>query len=987
MGNDVKKGLEESSEDEIILPVNDKKRKKKSKAEQIEDGEITCLDDLKSSYGVKVKRSMADRVAKCLDDSSQDLYFKRLRYQMTGVRWMWELHQQRAGGIMGDEMGLGKTIQMIAFLAGLKHSHLRDPEFRYEGLGPVLIVCPATVMYQWVKEFHRWYPEIRVAILHTSGSHIGSKATLVRDIVNTHSVLVTSYTTCRIQQELLHKFDWHYVILDEGHKIRNPDAEATIACKQFRTPHRLILTGSPLQNNLQELWSLFDFVFPGKLGTLPIFLEQFSVPITQGGYANATSVQVQTAYKCACVLRDTINPYLLRRMKVDVQQNIQLPSKNEQVLFCRLTDEQRELYRDYLNSRECHQIMKGEYQIFSGLITMRKICNHPHLVTGGPRILKGDDEEDLPEEERYGHWSKAGKMVVITSLLKIWKEQGHRVLLFSQGKQMLDIIESFVKTRYKYLRLDGSTGIASRQSLINRFNQNSSIFVFILTTRVGGLGVNLTGANRVIIYDPDWNPSTDSQARERAWRIGQKRDVTIYRLLTAGTIEEKIYTGSTPETILQVQRSVRAFSLNDGTEETETSAIFAGTGSNIKLNKETTPSPSNRPTKKLQRSRTVPSGISRNGTRDGVDLETSKERKGHTPDEKKKVFDFANISECSEEEKSPEDEMGERQRIEVKRREEEEIAEREARKKKKKRKKKKDAKLDGVRIANLAKHRVFRSTKDEEQEDQDEEKEAHEKQDKFVLEKLFRKTGVHSALKHDNIMEASNPDYVLIENEATRVAKEAARALKESRQTCPNARSGVPTWTGTIGQGGGSGSSRPKFGQKLNSNLAGPVSAQNGNSPEIKEEEKQTLLGGKKLFGGDEAINNTSSLQQGSSLPSSSLLLAKMRARNQVQMKEPEEEGSTSNMVPLVSKKYEQLMNQVKIFITEQARIPGQASTDEILKNFQRKLPPKTRQFLGRCFVRSVNSRGAEMDRAHGDLKWNTFRKPFNFIIDLSWIQ
>ncbi|KAJ8037609.1 DNA excision repair protein ERCC-6 [Holothuria leucospilota] len=1055
--------LEESSEDEIVLPPTSKKEKKKSKAEQIEDGDITCLDDLKASYGVKVKTSFGDRVPKCTDDATQDLYFKRLkanrrakekrrqqrrdagedgdedeesdsdledaelkggliipgkiwhklyRYQMTGVRWMWELHQQRAGGIMGDEMGLGKTIQMIAFLAGLKHSHLRDPDFRYSGLGPVLIICPATVMHQWVREFHKWYPDFRVAILHTSGSFMGSKATLVRDIVNSHGILVTSYTTCRIQQELLHKFEWHYVVLDEGHKIRNPDAESTIACKQFRTPHRLILTGSPLQNNLQELWSLFDFVFPGKLGTLPVFLEQFSVPITQGGYANATSVQVQTAYKCACVLRDTINPYLLRRMKADVQQNVQLPSKNEQVLFCRLTDEQKEIYKDYLNSRECHLIMKGDYQIFSGLITMRKICNHPHLVTGGPPLLKGQDEESIPVEERYGHWSKAGKMIVIDSLLKIWKKQGHRVLLFTQGKQMLDIIESYIKVRYTYLRLDGSTGISSRQSLINQFNQNSSIFVFILTTRVGGLGVNLTGANRVIIYDPDWNPSTDSQARERAWRIGQKRDVTIYRLLTAGTIEEKIYHRQIykhflTNRVLKDPRQRRffksndlfeLFTLNDGTEDTETSAIFAGTGSNIKANNDQEKTQS---TPKKLKSKGMKSQRSWRG--EGKDLDALKRSKSDAdmtrkdilapkrtasadnlhPEEIKfsipkkiprkdeenegtKVFDFNKIIP-----EDDEDEMTAGQSEMKKDEEKKHRSKDEGRKKrkdelsspltKKKKKRRKDAKLDGVRISNLAKHRIFKSAKDQEVTEQ-EEKEAHKKQDEFVLEKLFKKSGVHSALKHDNIMEASNPDYVLIENEASRVAREAARALKESRQTCPNARSGVPTWTGTFGQGG-SGTSRPRFGQSVNSNLASPVATQNSSSTEGKDEDKG-LLGHTKLFGGDEAIKITSSQQQGSALPSSSLLLAKMRARNQVQMTEDQDEGSSSKMVPMIPKKYENLVNELKVFITEQAQIPGQASTDEILKNFQKKLnaedTPVFRSMLRQVckFERDIRGKG-----------------------------
>ncbi|XP_010145433.1 PREDICTED: DNA excision repair protein ERCC-6-like, partial [Eurypyga helias] len=257
---------------------------------------------------------------------------KLFKYQQTGVRWLWELHCQQAGGILGDEMGLGKTIQIIAFLAGLSYSKIRSrgSNCRYQGLGPTVIVCPATVMHQWVKEFHTWWPPFRVAILHETGSYTDKKAKLIHEIASCHGILITSYSYIRLMQDNIHSYNWHYVILDEGHKIRNPNAAVTLACKQFRTPHRIILSGSPMQNNLKELWSLFDFIFPGKLGTLPVFMEQFSVPITMGGYCNASAVQVKTAYKCACVLRDTINPYLLRRMKADVKMNLSLPDKNEQ---------------------------------------------------------------------------------------------------------------------------------------------------------------------------------------------------------------------------------------------------------------------------------------------------------------------------------------------------------------------------------------------------------------------------------------------------------------------------------------------------------------------------------------------------------------------------------------------------------------------------------------------------------------------------------
>jgi DNA excision repair protein ERCC-6 len=346
-----------------------------------------------------------------------------------------------------------------------------------------------------------------------------------------------------------------------------------------------------MQNNLTELWSLFDFVFPGRLGTLPVFQAQFAVPINIGGYANATNIQVQTAYKCAVVLRDLINPYLLRRMKADVASD--LPRKSEQVLFCKLTAVQRKAYEEFIGSNEMESIFAGKRQVLYGVDILRKICNHPDLV-----------HRELYQKKpgyHYGAEEKSGKMKVVKALLELWKRQGHRTLLFSQTRQMLDILERFVRDigGLQYRRMDGGTNIGIRQSIVDEFNTDQSIDVFLLTTRVGGLGINLTGADRVIIFDPDWNPSTDVQARERAWRLGQKREVTIYRLMTSGTIEEKIYHRQIfkqflTNKILKDPKQRRFFKMNDlhdlfslagsETEGTETGDMFAGTEMSFKNN-------------------------------------------------------------------------------------------------------------------------------------------------------------------------------------------------------------------------------------------------------------------------------------------------------------------------------------------------------------------------------------------------------------------
>eukprot|EP01125_Pyxidicula_operculata_P004796 TRINITY_DN1788_c5_g1_i1.p1 TRINITY_DN1788_c5_g1~~TRINITY_DN1788_c5_g1_i1.p1 ORF type:complete len:913 (-),score=231.73 TRINITY_DN1788_c5_g1_i1:191-2668(-) len=425
-------------------------------------------------------------------------------------------------------MGLGKTIQVVVFIAGLHYSKRLE--------GPTLVVCPATMLRQWIQEFHTWYPILSVSMLHQSGTWKGDPSDLIRRVGRSkHDVLVTTYEQIRIHHQMLKRMPWEYIFCDEGHKLRNPDANITILCKQFSTPHRFIITGAPIQNNLTELWSLFDFVFPGKLGTLPTFQKQFSEPISRGGYSTATSIEVHTAFQCALILRDLINPYLLRRLKKDVK--VILPAKREQVLFCPLTEAQRKAYLDFTSSRDFTATLRGSKNSLAAIDYLRKICNHPILVTKEKRATIYDlTREDLLRS--------SAKLRVLDNILPLWKQQKHRLLIFCQTKQMLDVVERFVAIspyELTYERMDGSTPVSTRQSLINKFNSPDGPFIFLLTTKTGGLGVNLTGADRIIIFDPDWNPSTDIQARERSWRIGQKKQVTIYRLITTGTIEEKIY--------------------------------------------------------------------------------------------------------------------------------------------------------------------------------------------------------------------------------------------------------------------------------------------------------------------------------------------------------------------------------------------------------------------------------------------------------------
>lgn len=682
-----------------------------------------------------------------------DIHSALFDYQKTCVQWLWELHSQKTGGIIGDEMGLGKTIQVIAFLAGLHYLGLLDK--------PVLLVVPATVMNQWVNEFHRWWPPLRCVILHSIGSGMSRNLIRTEEQLEAHleeeeegdenteismrtanaqanakeivarvlkkgHVLVTTYVGLRIYSKHILPHEWGYAVLDEGHKIRNPNSEISLACKRIKTYNRVILSGTPIQNNLIELWSLFDFVFPGRLGTLPVFEQQFAIPINMGGYANATNVQVQTGYKCAVILRDLISPYLLRRLKVDVAQD--LPKKSEMVLFVKLTQYQLDLYEKFLASGDADAILKGKRRVLMGVDILRKICNHPDLV----------DREVLLRKKgyNYGIPARSGKMQVTKNLLQLWQAQGHRTLLFCQTRQMLDILEKFIDRllcvddngnengkRLNYLRMDGSTPISRRQQLVDTFNNNEFYHVFLLTTKVGGLGVNLTGADRVIIYDPDWNPSTDIQARERAWRLGQKKDITIYRLMTAGTIEEKIYHRQIFKTfltnkILKDPKQRRFFKLNDlhdlftlgdpDERGTETGEMFNGSEKTFGGSKE----------RRL----------------------TRLEKPAHANDD-----DLTQVAS----------------------------------------------------IMGVSKLDKFAGDDDEESKDNE------AKDENRLMNGLFSNAGVvHSALQHDDIFGQSQPELSLVEKEANRVAKEAADALRASRVAARKTAVGTPTWTGKFGVAG-----------------------------------------------------------------------------------------------------------------------------------------------------------------------------------------
>ncbi|KAK7729394.1 DNA repair protein rhp26 [Cytospora paraplurivora] len=686
-----------------------------------------------------------------------DIYPSLFDYQKTGVQWLAELYCQGVGGIVGDEMGLGKTIQLISFVAALHYSKKLTK--------PVLIVAPATVLQQWVSEFHRWWPPLRVSILHSSGSgmvDVGreeriedeelweehrepkksntSAKKIVDRVVKDGHVLVTTYAGLQTYGDVLIPVNWDYAVLDEGHKIRNPNTYITFCAKELRTPNRIILSGTPMQNSLIELWSLFDFIIPMHLGSLVAFRSQFEVPIKLGGYANATNLQVMTAQKCAETLKDTISPYLLQRTKKDVAAD--LPKKQEQVLFCKLTAVQRDAYELFLKSSDMNAILnKGRSSLY-GIDHLRKICNHPDLAF--------PQRKNRPNY-KWGAAAQSGKMQVVKRLVPLWKRFGHKTLLFSQGVLMLDILEAFIKRQggINYIRMDGKTPIKERQRLVDRFNNDPGLDLFLLTTKVGGLGVNLTGASRVIIFDPDWNPSTDVQARERAWRLGQKKEVIIFRLMTAGTIEEKIYhrqiykqflsnkvlKDPKQRTTLNLHDMHDLFTLDvDHDGATETSRLFTGGEVTTDVTPKIAPGNTN------------------------YDLDDQ-----HA----KMLGDMAQQGDDDEDDKLRE--------------------------------------IDGI-------------TKLEEFQQEDDDNAAEEDR---IMAGIFAR-GVHEALEHDEIINGKKTvkaDRTILEREANRVAAEAADHLRRSREQARHVPIGTVTWTGEHGQAG---APRPP---NRNSGRAGPGSA------------------------------------------------------------------------------------------------------------------------------------------------------------------
>lgn len=487
-------------------------------------------------------------------------------YQQDGVNWLAFLNRYHLHGVLCDDMGLGKTLQTLCIVASDHHMRAEEHATTQSSDSrklPSLIVCPPTLSGHWQQEIRTYAPFLNAV------AYVGPPAERGRHRSELASadVVITSYDICRNDVDILTPINWNYCVLDEGHLIKNPKAKVSQAVKRLASNHRLILSGTPIQNNVLELWSLFDFLMPGFLGTEKMFQDRFAKPIAASRFSKSSSREQEAGALAIEALHKQVLPFLLRRLKEEVLDD--LPPKILQNYYCDLSDLQKKLFEDF-NKKEGKSLQEkasagdkeAKQHIFQALQYMRKLCNSPALVMKeGHKQYAAIQAYLARQNSSVADPAHAPKLTALRDLLVdcgIGIDSSgageiptagqavsqHRALIFCQMKEMLDMVENTVLKRMlpsvTFSRLDGSIEASKRQDIVNRFNSDPSIDCLLLTTSVGGLGLNLTGADTVIFVEHDWNPQKDLQAMDRAHRIGQKKVVNVYRLITRGTLEEKI---------------------------------------------------------------------------------------------------------------------------------------------------------------------------------------------------------------------------------------------------------------------------------------------------------------------------------------------------------------------------------------------------------------------------------------------------------------
>ncbi|KAI1868127.1 uncharacterized protein JN550_006615 [Neoarthrinium moseri] len=451
-------------------------------------------------------------------------------YQIKGLQWMLSLYNNNLNGILADEMGLGKTIQTISLVTYLIEKKLQN--------GPYLVIVPLSTLTNWNLEFEKWAPSVTKVVYKGPPNARKQQQEKIRQ--GRFQVLLTTYEYIIKDRPILSKIKWFHMIIDEGHRMKNSNSKLSATISQYyHTRFRLILTGTPLQNNLGELWAMLNFVLPNIFKSATTFDEWFNTPFANTGGQDKMELNEEEQILVIRRLHKVLRPFLLRRLKKDVEKD--LPDKTEKVIKCKFSALQSRLYKQMVT----HQKIavsdgKGGKANARGLSNMimqlRKLCNHPFVF---------DEVENQMNPLNTSNdllWRTSGKFELLDRVLPKYKASGHRVLMFFQMTAIMDIMEDFLRFRgIQYLRLDGTTKSDERSDLLRIFNApDSPYFMFLLSTRAGGLGLNLQTADTVIIYDSDWNPHQDLQAQDRAHRIGQKNEVRILRLISSNSVEEKI---------------------------------------------------------------------------------------------------------------------------------------------------------------------------------------------------------------------------------------------------------------------------------------------------------------------------------------------------------------------------------------------------------------------------------------------------------------
>ena len=481
-------------------------------------------------------------------------------YQLKGVKWLISLYQNGLNGILADQMGLGKTVQCIGFLSHLFHKQVN---------GPHIVLAPLSTLSNWEAEFRRWAPSIPCLLYHgdkarrsqLQKSHLkaGGRGA---EAGKGFPVVITSYEILIADIKVFQKYDFKYIIVDEGHRLKNFDCKLIRELRKIKSANKLLLTGTPLQNSLAELWSLMNFVMPEVFSNLGEFEAWFDFSGIVGNQADGEKtteeaeeqkrlVEEQRRNQVVSKLHGILQPFVLRRVKADVEDS--LPKKKEIVLYAQMTSRQQKL-NDILSrwhlrdggdrksekleaelKEELGGYFQGKLRLNNMLMQLRKIANHPDLITGAH---DGSPFLPSPEENRL----MSGKMCLLDRMMERLRRGGHKVLIFSQMTSMIDLLESHLDQQgITTYRLDGGVQYEDRKQRITEFNEKRDEFsVFLLSTRAGGLGINLTAADTAIIYDSDWNPHQDLQAMDRCHRIGQTRPVHVYRMACAHSVEGRL---------------------------------------------------------------------------------------------------------------------------------------------------------------------------------------------------------------------------------------------------------------------------------------------------------------------------------------------------------------------------------------------------------------------------------------------------------------